>query len=382
MRQKFTIGQIMGIPIRLHISWFLVFLLISSIMAMSYYPMKFRNLPAAQYWSLGVLTAFLLFISVLLHELGHSVLARHYKIEVRSITLFFFGGLAEIAHEPKKASEEFWIALAGPATSLALAFLFGSLSLVMNGLAPLLVVIEYISVINTMLVIFNMMPSFPLDGGRVLRSILWAFNKNFSKATMIAANIGRAIAMLFIFGGVWLMLMRDMGSGLWIGFMGWFLLNSASGQIQQQKTQDLLNNHQVSQVMSYNYTSIPAETTLQQLVNGFMLLDTRRNFVVEREGAVLGVLPMKAVKEQPRTNWPTTTVAQIMIPVKPANLIQPDTQLLNAMEEMDRYGLNYLPVAIDGKIVGLLSREGIISYLHSLQEMGMRRANEARGIGD
>jgi Zn-dependent protease len=368
-RQAISLGRILGIPIGLDYSWFLIFALVTWMLAVSYYPSEFGNWPAAQYWVVGAATAIMLFVSVLLHELGHSVVAMRYKIPVRSITLFIFGGVAQIGAEPPSASAEFWIALAGPVVSFALAILFGLLQPIFVAVAPLLALAQYLAYINGTLAVFNLIPGFPLDGGRVFRAIVWGVTHNLRRATIIAANVGRVIAYLFILVGVWQMLNGNFGTGLWIAFIGWFLENAASAQVQQQTVHDLLADHRVTEVMSRDYATIPENATLQNLVDDHILGAGRRCLLVTQDDKTVGMLTVHNVKEVPRTAWPTTTAAQTMIPMAQVKRVEPGEELWAALEEMDRDGVNQLPVMVDGQCLGMLSREDVISYMRTRREL-------------
>ena len=232
-RHNIPLGKILGIPIGLDYSWFVIFALLTWMLATNYYPAEFKDWPLLLYWLMGAVTAVTLFLSVLLHELGHSVVALRYKIPVRSITLFLFGGVAQIGAEPSNAIAEFLIASAGPLVSLILAVLFYAVQPLVGGIEPLLGLAKYLAYINLALVLFNLIPGYPLDGGRVFRAIMWAITGNMRRATLIAANGGRFFAFLFIFIGVWLMVSGNFGGGVWIAFIGWFLDTAASAQVQQ-----------------------------------------------------------------------------------------------------------------------------------------------------
>jgi Zn-dependent protease/CBS domain-containing protein len=366
-RHTIPLGRILGIPVGLDPSWFLIFALLTWSLAVSYFPDEFKNWPTAQYWVIGAVTAVMLFVSVTLHELGHSVLALRYKIPVRSITLYIFGGIAQIGAEPPSAMAEFWIAIAGPAVSFALAGIFGLLQSVFTTVAPLLALFKYLAYINGTLALFNLIPGFPLDGGRVFRALVWGVTRNLRRATFIAATLGRGIATLFILVGVWQMFSGHFGNGLWIAFIGWFLESAAVAQVQQQKLQELLAGRRVSQAMSRSYSSIPADTTLQQLVNRHILGSARRSFVVKNNDQVVGLLTLHHLKKVPRDQWPTTPVARAMLPLEQIKSVQPDTDLWPALEEMDRDGVNQLLVMSGGQLAGILSREDLISYLRGLQ---------------
>jgi Zn-dependent protease/CBS domain-containing protein len=369
-RYTIPLGRILGIPIGLDYSWFLIFGLITWTMAVGYYPAEFKNWPTVQYWIVAAVTAIMLFVSVLLHELGHSVVAMHYKIRVRSITLFIFGGISQIGTEPTTAMAQFWISIAGPAVSFALAIFFFLLPPVFTDVVPLLALAKYLVYINLMIGLFNMIPGFPLDGGGVFRAVVWGITHNSRRAALIAANLGRFIAYLFIFFGVWQMFGGNFINGMWIAFIGWFLESAARGQVQQLALHDRLAGHKVSQAMNRQYTAIPADTTLQRLVDDHILGSGRRSFVVKRSNEAVGLLTLHHVKGVLRSEWPTTTSAQVMIPIEQTKRVKPDAELWTALEEMDRDGVNQLPVMVDGRIQGMLSREDIISYLRTLREFG------------
>jgi Zn-dependent protease len=369
--QAIPLGRILGIPIGLDYSWFLVFVLLTWTLAVGYYPAEFANWPVVQYWVVAALTALLLFASVLLHELGHSVIAMRYKIPVRSITLFIFGGVAQIGAEPPSASAEFWIAIAGPAVSFALALFFGLLQLIFAPIVPLLALTSYLAYINGALALFNLIPGFPLDGGRVFRAIVWGFSHNLRQATVIAGNLGRLIGFLFILFGVWQLFSGDFINGMWIAFIGWFLESAAVAQIQQQRFQELLSGHKVSEVMRADYTAIPDDTTLQQMVDHHILGRGQRSLIVEQGDEVAGLLTLHRVKEIPRDEWETTIATQAMIPLAQLKRTRPEAELWAAMEEMDRDGVNQLPVMTNGHILGMLSRDDVITYLRTLEELAV-----------
>jgi Zn-dependent protease/CBS domain-containing protein len=342
-RHTIRLGRILGIPVDLDYSWFLIFVLLTWTMAVGYYPAEFKDWPAAEYWVVGAATAIMLFVSVLLHELGHAAVAIHYKIPVRSITLLIFGGISQIDAEPPTAAAQFWISL---------------------GLTT------YLAYINVGLGLFNLIPGFPLDGGGVLRSIVWRITHSMRRATLIAANVGRFIAYLFIVFGVWQILVGNLLNGIWIAFIGWFLESAARGQTQQLALQDLLAGRRVSQAMNRHYVTVPDDTSLQHLVDDHILGSGRRSFVVKRGDRAVGLLTLHHVRDIPRSEWATTTTAQAMIPIEQTKRVQPDAELWAALKEMDRDGVNQLPVTVDGQLQGMLSREDVINYLHTLQELG------------
>ena len=367
-RNSIFLGRVLGIPIGLDYSWFLIFALLTWSLAASYYPAEFKDWPPALYWVMGAVTAVLMFVSVLLHELGHSAVALRYKVPVRSITLFVFGGVAQIGAEPPSAIAEFWIALAGPLASFALAIFFSLLQPLVSSFSPVLALVKYLAYINGTLGLFNLIPGFPLDGGRVFRAFIWGTTHSLRRATLIAASLGRFIAFCFIALGVWQMFTGSFGNGLWIAFIGWFLESAASSQLSHQTVRDLLSGHHVSDAMRKHYVTVFPDTTLEQLINKHILGDGQRVLVIKQDEQVVGLLTLHTIKSIPSSDWATTTAVHAMIPIAKMKWIRPDAELAPALEEMDRDGVSQLPVMIGDKIQGVLGRDDIISFLSTISE--------------
>jgi Zn-dependent protease len=370
--QGILLGKILNIPVNVDYSWFLIFILLTWSLAISYYPSEFKQWPTSWYWILGAITTIMLFISVLLHELGHSFVALRYKIPVRNITLFIFGGVAQISSEPPTAMSEFWIAIAGPVVSFLLAGMFALLELIVASLTPLFALMKYLAYINGTLGLFNLIPGFPLDGGRVFRAILWGASGDFRKSTRIAAGVGRAIAYIFILVGVYFIFSGNFSGGIWIAFIGWFLENAAKTQTQHMAVRDLLSGRKVSQAMSHNYAIISPTITLQRLTDMHILGEGRRFFIVQDENSVRGVLTLQTIRQIPRDQWLNMTAEQAMIQAGDMQWVRPESELWDALERMDQNGVNQLPVIQDDQIAGLLTRENIISFLRTLQEFKSR----------
>lgn len=368
-RHTIPMGRVLGIPLELDYSWFLVFALFTWALAVGHYPTEFKGWPTSLYWIMGAVTAVMLFVSVVLHELGHSVVARRYKIPVRRITLFIFGGVSQIEAEAATPGADFRIAVAGPLVSLALAGLFTILQPAVAGVSPLLALARYLAYINLALALFNLIPGFPLDGGRGLRAVVWGLTGDFHRATRIAASVGRGFAFVFILVGVWQVFGGNFVGGLWIVFIGWFLESAAVAQTQQVVLQDLLTGHTVAEAMSPELTAVPADVTLQLLVDQHILTSGRRSFLVQRDQAVLGLLTLHHVVHIPRAQWGTTTAAQAMIPAARMRSARPDTELRAALEAMDRDGVSQLPVMVADHAVGILRREDILSFLRAAQQL-------------
>ena len=373
-RHNIPLGRILGIQIGLDYSWFVIFALLTWMLAGSYYPAEFKNWSHFLYWFMGATTAIMLFVSVLLHELGHSVVALRYKIPVRSITLFLFGGVAQIGAEPPSAIAEFLIAIAGPLVSLVLTGIFCIVQPLVAGMLPLLALAKYLAYINLALVLFNLIPGYPLDGGRVFRAIVWAITGNMRRATLIAANVGRFFAFMLIFVGAWQMFTGNFGGGIWVAFIGWFLDNAASAQVQQEMFQGLLAGHKVSQAMSTHCPVVSADLTLQELVDDHILTSGQRCYLVRRGEDTVGLMTLHRLKEVPRTEWKRTSAAQVMLPLEKLKLTSPDAELSAALQKMDRDGVNQLPVIKDQHVTGMLSREDILTFLRTIRELGIQHA--------
>ena len=289
---------------------------------------------------------------------------------MRSITLYIFGGISQISSEPTSALSEFWITITGPIVSFVLAGIFALLTIFISGFAPLLALFKYLAYINLILGAFNLIPGYPLDGGGVLMAIVWGTTHDRHRAILFASVTGTVFAYLFIFLGVFQIFGGDLLNGLWTAFIGWFLLNASRGQVQQEKIKGLLSGHKASEAMSRDYTSIQSDTTLQYLVDDHILGGSRRSFIVEKAGQVIGLLTLHHLKDIAKDQWSTTTAAQAMIPASQLKRIGLDTGLWDAIQEMDRDGVNQLPVMADSQIQGMLTREDVISYLRTIQEPG------------
>jgi Zn-dependent protease len=369
-RQTVPIGRIFGISIGLDYSWFLIFALMTWLLAASYFPAEFKHWSPAEYWGIAAATTVMLFVSVVLHELGHSFVARAYKIPVARIRLFIFGGVSEITTEAPGPMAEFLIAIVGPFVSVVLGFIFWALERPTAGIRPLFGLIQYLAYINFALAIFNLIPGYPLDGGRVFRAIVWGINHNMRRATVIAANVGRFFGFLFIMFGVWQLLAGNFGGGIWIAFIGWFLESAAGSQLNQVLLKSLIAGHTVEQAMNRHAPTIPAELTLQQLVDEHLFSGAGRTFIVTRNDQPMGLLTLHHLKDIPRDQWPTTTAEQAMVPLAQVKTTTPKAELWSALEQMSRTGVNQLPVMSDGQIVGMLTREDLLTFLQKLHELG------------
>jgi Zn-dependent protease/predicted transcriptional regulator len=322
-----------------------------------------------------VVAALALFASVLVHELSHSFVALARGHGVHSITLFIFGGVSNIAQESENPADEFLIAVVGPLTSIALAALAWLLAqLVPVPNAPLGALLAYLAVINLMLGVFNLLPGFPLDGGRVLRSLLWAATGSLARATQVASYVGQGFGFLLIFWGVWQLLSGNFLGGLWIAFIGWFLNGAAETIRQQQTLKERLQGVRVSELMNPHPPVAPPTLSVQDFVCTHVMREGHRAMLVADEaGRLLGIVSITDAREVPQEAWPTTPVGAIMTRL-PLKAVTPDTDLADALELLVEHGLNQLPVLDGGRAVGLLTRADIMRYLQLREELRLRGA--------
>jgi Zn-dependent protease/CBS domain-containing protein len=371
MEANLKLGRIWGIPIGLHVSWFLVFGLVTWSLASGYFPQEYPDLPTLSYWLLGAVTSFLFFGSVLVHELGHAFLALRNQIPVRGITLFIFGGVAQITQEPRSPGAEFRIAIAGPVASLGLAALFGALWLFDQSIPYLAALSIWLARINLILALFNMIPGFPLDGGRVLRAAVWQVTGNFHRATRLAASTGQVVALGFIGWGVFTILGGNFFNGLWLAFIGWFLQNAAATTQTQSSMQQSLRGVTVAQAMSRECTKVPSLLPLSQLVEERILNGGQRCFFVTDNGHLHGLLTLRDITAIPQQKWRYITTGQVMVPLDHLTWVEPGTELVTALQKMDDANVAQVPVVEGDEIVGTLSREQVLRYIRLRAELGV-----------
>jgi Zn-dependent protease len=365
------IGTIWNIPIRLHSSWFIIFGLLTWSLSRDYFVAAYPNMGSGVYLSLGLVTSLLFFGSVLAHELGHSWLALRDGIPVRGITLFIFGGVAQIEREARTPASEFRIATAGPVTSLLLAGIFYILFNLDKKISYLAAPSEYLMRINFMLAIFNLIPGFPLDGGRILRAAVWAWNKDLRKATRFAALVGQVIAYIFIGIGIFSLFQGKFSNGLWLIFIGWFLQSTASSIYQQINIETSLRSSTVSQVMSREMVKLPGLTPLDWVIEEHVLANKDPAIYVVEYGEISGLLTIREITKIPKMHWRFTTINQAMVPLSKLSMLSPDTDLFSALERMEEAKVSQIPVVEGEDVIGTLSRENIARYLHMRTRLGV-----------
>jgi Zn-dependent protease/predicted transcriptional regulator len=367
---KIWLGKILGISIGVDYSWFVIFVLITMSLSTQYSALH-------PHWSqlthilVGASTSLLFFVTVLLHEMGHSVVAIQKGIPVRSITLFIFGGVAQIAREPKRAIDEFWIAIAGPVVSviISVACVLGSMALKpVSEIAT--AILTWLGQINFVLAVFNLIPGFQLDGGRILRAILWGWKGDFKSATRRASGVGQFVAYFFIFVGVITALRGNFFNGLWIGFIGWFLLNAAQQSYRHVALKESLEGATVADVMSTDCPIVPGGMPLSEFVNHELLRTGQRCFLVTQLDRLVGVITLHEVKQVPQAAWESTPVSSTMQPLENLFMVHPTDPLTEILEKMTIEGVNQLPVVEDGRLVGILGRDRLLQLIQARLELG------------
>jgi len=373
MGSAFNLGKVFGIQFRLHYTWFIIFILLVVALSRQAFPNFYPGWTPAIYWLMGIVTSLLFFISLIAHELAHSLVARIYGIPVKSITLFIFGGIAQISKEATKAGAEFRMAIAGPACSLAISGLFYLLGLLTTGrIVPLAAMAIWLAQINALLAAFNLIPGFPLDGGRVFRSILWRFTSNYMRSTRIATRVGQGVGYLFILGGIIIMFFfHQWFNGLWLAFIGWFLGNAASASYRQAGRREALQGFTASQIMTSNCPLVPPDITLNQLVQEYIYPSRHRSFLIADGGKLKGIVTLHDIKSASQQNRGMTQVKEIMTPVDKLKVAHPDQDALSILEQMDENNVNQMPVVKEGRVIGLVVRDNLVGFLRIRSELGI-----------
>lgn len=364
MSRGLKVGRIFGIRITVDYTWFIVFVFFSWSLAFGYFPVKYPEFDKIAHLVMGVASAFLLFVCVLAHEISHSYVSNALGVRVSEITLFIFGGIAHLSEEPKEPAVELKIAIAGPLASLALAALFWFAAYVTGamGFPMITAVFTYLSMINVVLVVFNMIPGFPLDGGRVLRAIWWLKSKNLARATRIASMTGRGFAYLLIALGAVQMLMGNI-SGLWSIFMGVFLQQAAGRSYEQLIVKQALEGVKVGDVMSKDIVTIDMDTSVAEAVDDYFLKRHYASFPVVSLGQPKGILMFSSIRALPKEQWPTKRVSEVMTRLDPQDMLTPDSSALDALVRMLNDGEGRLIVTEAGRIAGIISRRDILKLM-------------------
>ena len=367
MKSSVRLGKIFGIPIGINYTWFIIFALVTLSLATAYFPSRYAGWGIAGYWSVGLLTSLLFFASVLIHELAHSVVALAWKVPVRSITLFIFGGVASIDREPDRPLSEFLIAIAGPVSSLLLAIGFGALWLGGRalGVEALAALGLYLGGINLSLAVFNMVPGFPLDGGRVFRSIVWALTGNMNRATRWASATGRGIAILMIVGGGLMILTGNWANGLWLAFIGWFLDSAASQTALQAGIREALDGYTAGDFASSQCQVVDSNAPLDWIVRDHVLPHGQSCCVVSDGLQPQGVATLGQIQKVPRQRWGWTPIRQIMTPLSNLTPVSAGEAAYTVLERMMSEGQSLLPVIDGSRFVGLVRKDNLLRFVQT-----------------
>ncbi len=378
MPGSFRIGTLAGIDIYINYSWLIILVFLIWSLATGWFAVLYPGWSPALYWITSTIAALLLFVSVLLHELAHSVVARTRGLTVKNITLFIFGGVSNIEQEPSSPGIEFQVAIVGPLTSILIGALAALLLLPLRGnTSPVTAVLGYLAYTNILLGIFNLIPGFPLDGGRVLRSIIWRISGSLRTATRAATISGEVIAYLFILAGIWLFFAGSVLDGIWFGFIGWFLLSSARSANSQAMLQSMFQGVKVADVMNPNPVTVPANISLQRLVDDYFLPQGLRSALVVQGDQLAGLITLGDIRHVPREQWTQTPVGLTMIPPERLHVVSPQQNLNDVLPLMVGGDVNQLPVTQDGRLVGVVTRDAIMRYLEIRRGLGLTEPRKA-----
>lgn len=373
--QSVRLTTIRGIEVGLHYSWFIIFFLITFSLT-TRFASEHPHWTTVEHYTVAIATSLLFFASIFLHELAHSFVALAKGIHVRSITLFAFGGVAQIGREPDRPLTEFQIAIAGPIASALLAVGFWFVSdLAGDQFEHVAALGGWLASINLMLAVFNMVPGFPLDGGRVLRAILWHGTGSFAKATRIAARSGQIVGYGLIVGGIWTGLVTgNWFSGLWLAFIGWFLRNAAQESVLQMSVRSALGGLVAEDIMARDCPTVPGQLSLADLVQEHILRMGRRCFLVSQNGRLEGLITLHQVKAIPQERWNDSVVAQAMTPIDRLHAVAPETPITEVLRVMEQHDVNQVPVTQDGRLLGMITRDHLLRVLYANLELGAHKA--------
>jgi Zn-dependent protease/CBS domain-containing protein len=365
------IATVAGIEINVHASWLLIAALVTWSLATGYFPSTIPGTDAAFDWLLGAVAAILFFASVLAHELAHSILARSRGLDVESITLFIFGGVSNLSAEAERPSVEFAVAIVGPLTSLAIALASFVVAVIFDGQPPIAATAGYLAFVNAALGLFNLIPGFPLDGGRVLRSIVWSATHDLARATRIASTVGQLAAWGLMLWGFWQLLGGNLIGGIWMIAIGWFLQNAAVVSLQQTVLEARLRRLRVRDVLRPDPTGAPPETTVPELIERFILPGARRAVPIVADGRIEGLVTLADIARVPPERREAARAADVMTPGPRLAVVTPDAPLQDAIDALGRGDFEQLPVVDGDRYLGLLTRAAVMRELRIREELGL-----------
>ncbi len=369
----FKLFRVLGIPIYVNYTWFIVFSLVVYTLAVSYFPYLGPYYEPWVRWIMAFIAAIILFSSILLHELSHSYVAQKQGIRIKSITLFVFGGIAQMVGECRSPAGEMKIAAAGPALSLFISGIFWTIVFVFKrdmATSPVLAISYFLAYTNMMLAVFNLIPGFPLDGGRMLRAFIWKRTSNLSKATLITSRIGKGFAILLIIGGLWDLLHGVFISGLWLIFVGMFLQQAADEGYRQTLLHRTLSSVKIRNIMVSPVIVVNDNMPLDHIVNDFFFRYRYNSFPVVSGDNIAGIISIHDIKVVEKEKWPYTMVRDIMHTEIAAFSISPESGALEALDKMIDTHRGRLVVLEDTRIVGMISQRDIMQMLKLKADLG------------
>jgi Zn-dependent protease len=361
MHEAWQIGRLLGIPLRIHLSWLIIFGLVTWSLAAGYFPAVTPDMPAWSHWAKAIIAAAMLFGSVILHELGHSLMARRHGVAIAGITLFVFGGVSEMKDEPRTPGQELQIAIVGPVISLMLAGAFallGGLLGIGGEVTATVAIVGYLAWINLLLAIFNMLPAFPLDGGRVLRAILWYWQGDMARATRTAAGTGRVLAFAIMIFGAFQVFAGHFG-GLWLLLIGWFIMQAGSAGALQASLRQTLGGLRVRDVMTTDVKVIESGTSVDDLIEHAFVRHTYGGYPVVRGGEVIGLVTLRELRNVAPDRRREVPVEQIMVPLSADLVVDGNAAVIDAFNRMASTRSGRLLILAGGRLGGLITLRGI-----------------------
>lgn len=370
--KRIRVFKLFDFQVHIDTSWIFIALLVTWSLAAGYFPSRYHGFPASSYWWMGAFGAFGLFFSIVFHELMHSLVARRFGLPIRGITLFVFGGVAEMEEEPASAKTEFFMAIAGPLSSIVLGFVFYSLyrlSYFYNISYSVMAVFEYLGWINWVLAGFNLVPAFPLDGGRILRSILWRWKKDLRWATSVSAHIGSGFGMFLSLLGILYFFMGSFVAGLWYFLIGMFLQGAAQTSYQRLLIMRALKGESIKDFMQEKPITVPADITIQSLVDDYIYKYHHKFFPVVENEKLLGCITTQEVKEIPREKWPEYKVAKVLKSCSAGNTIALDTEAEKVLSMMNKTRKSRMMVVKEGKLLGVITLKDLLKFISLKMEL-------------
>ncbi len=375
---SFRVARVFGIDIEIHFSWLFILGILAWALSEGFFPAEYKGWATSTYWVVGTVAAVLLFLTVLIHELAHALVALRKGVEVPRITLFIFGGVSHLARQPRTAGEEFLISAAGPLTSVLIALVTGALYYFFstrNEQAQAL--FAYLAVVNVILAIFNTLPGFPLDGGRVLRSIVWKKTGSFRRATRVAGGVGQAFGYGIVVLGLLLFFTGNPANGIWFALIGWFLLTAARGESESVQLDAMLAGLTARDVMREQWVNVSPAASIEDVVDEHMLSGAERCVIVAREGAVLGLLTVSDIRKVPRGEWRNTPAQRVMTPREQVVTVAPEARAVEVLRLLAEKSLNQVPVIEEGRMIGLVTRRELVDRVRLTEQLGPERSEAA-----